>query len=37
LHGDSDRTGMIRQGVKAKIQEFLPGSGKQVDDAGGEK
>ncbi|TJZ99752.1 thiamine pyrophosphate-requiring protein [Actinacidiphila oryziradicis] len=37
LHGDSDRTGMIRQGVKAKIQEFLPGSGKRVDDAGGEK
>ncbi|SEK46633.1 thiamine pyrophosphate-requiring protein [Streptacidiphilus jiangxiensis] len=36
LHGDSDRTGMIRQGVKAKIQEFLPGSGKSVDD-GGEK
>ena len=25
LHGDSDRKGMIRQGVKAKIQEFLPG------------
>jgi pyruvate dehydrogenase (quinone) len=25
LHGDSDRAGMIRQGVKAKIQEFLPG------------
>jgi pyruvate dehydrogenase (quinone) len=30
LHGDSDRAGMIRQGVKAKIQEFLPGgSGKK--------
>jgi pyruvate dehydrogenase (quinone) len=27
IHGDSDRGGMIRQGVKAKIQEFLPGSG----------
>ncbi len=25
VHGDSDRAGMIRQGVKAKIQEFLPG------------
>ncbi len=25
LQGDSDRVGMIRQGVKAKIQEFLPG------------
>jgi pyruvate dehydrogenase (quinone) len=25
VHGDSDRRGMIRQGVKAKIQEFLPG------------
>ena len=28
VHGDSDRAGMIRQGVKAKVQEFLPGSGK---------
>ena len=28
LHGDSDRVGMVRQGVKAKLQEFLPGSGK---------
>ncbi|WP_406193527.1 thiamine pyrophosphate-requiring protein [Kitasatospora sp. NBC_01560] len=27
LHGDSDRASMIRQGVKAKIQEFLPGNG----------
>ncbi|MFJ6216066.1 thiamine pyrophosphate-requiring protein [Streptomyces sp. NPDC092296] len=25
LHGDSDRAGMVRQGVRAKIQEFLPG------------
>lgn len=25
LGGDSDRVGMIRQGVKAKVQEFLPG------------
>jgi pyruvate dehydrogenase (quinone) len=29
LHGDSDRVGMVRQGVKAKLQEFLPGNGKQ--------
>ncbi|MFE6746437.1 thiamine pyrophosphate-requiring protein [Kitasatospora purpeofusca] len=27
LKGDSDRSSVIRQGVKAKIQEFLPGSG----------
>ncbi|UUY45995.1 thiamine pyrophosphate-requiring protein [Streptomyces yangpuensis] len=27
LKGDSDRTGMIRQGLKAKIQELLPGRG----------
>ncbi|MFF3698963.1 thiamine pyrophosphate-requiring protein [Streptomyces sp. NPDC002221] len=25
LKGDSDRAGMIRQGFKAKVQEFLPG------------
>ncbi|WP_225847148.1 thiamine pyrophosphate-requiring protein [Streptomyces sp. HPF1205] len=25
LHGDSDRVGMVRQGVKAKVQEMLPG------------
>jgi pyruvate dehydrogenase (quinone) len=25
LYGDSDRSGMVRQGVKAKIQDFLPG------------
>jgi pyruvate dehydrogenase (quinone) len=25
LHGDSDRAGMVRQGVKAKVQEMLPG------------
>jgi pyruvate dehydrogenase (quinone) len=37
LHGDSDRTGMIRQGIKAKVQEVLPGRGKQVDDTGDEK
>ncbi|MGW0363797.1 thiamine pyrophosphate-requiring protein [Streptomyces sp. NPDC002990] len=27
LRGDSDRASMVRQGVKAKIQEFLPGGG----------
>ncbi|MEU9097831.1 thiamine pyrophosphate-requiring protein [Streptomyces sp. NPDC048361] len=26
LKGDSDRTGMIRQGLKAKVQEMLPGT-----------
>ncbi|QKV97344.1 thiamine pyrophosphate-requiring protein [Streptomyces sp. NA02950] len=25
IQGDTDRTDMVRQGVKAKIQEFLPG------------
>ena len=24
LKGDADRTGMVRQGLKAKVQEFLP-------------
>ncbi|MDX2564475.1 thiamine pyrophosphate-requiring protein [Streptomyces sp. TX20-6-3] len=28
LKGDSDRTGMVRQGLKAKIQEILPGRGR---------
>ena len=32
LHGDSDRTGMVKQGVKAKLAEFLPGNGKKKDD-----
>ncbi len=27
LHGDSDRASVVRQGVKAKLQEFLPGGG----------
>ncbi|MFF6992910.1 thiamine pyrophosphate-requiring protein [Streptomyces sp. NPDC010273] len=31
IKGDSDRTGMIRQGLKAKVQEMLPG-GKQRRD-----
>ncbi|MGK5496880.1 thiamine pyrophosphate-requiring protein [Streptomyces sp. URMC 125] len=29
LHGDSDRGSVIRQGVKAKVQEFLPGGGRE--------
>jgi len=29
LKGDSDRTGMVRQGLKAKAQEFLPGGRKK--------
>ncbi|GAA4983447.1 thiamine pyrophosphate-requiring protein [Kitasatospora paranensis] len=29
VHGDSDRGAMMKQGIKAKIQEFLPGSGKE--------
>ncbi|RSS72766.1 thiamine pyrophosphate-requiring protein [Streptomyces sp. WAC06614] len=28
LLGDSDRAAMVRQGVKAKVQEFLPGGGR---------
>ena len=31
IKGDSDRAGMIRQGLKAKVQEMLPG-GKQRQD-----
>lgn len=27
LRGDSDRGAVVRQGLKAKVQEFLPGSG----------
>ncbi len=34
IHGDYDRGGMIRQGVKAKIQEFLPGKDKDAKDDG---
>ena len=33
LHGDSDRVSMIQQGMKAKIQEFLPGGPDGEDDA----
>lgn len=28
LKGDSDRAAMVRQGSKAKVQEFLPGEGR---------
>ncbi|MYW03560.1 thiamine pyrophosphate-requiring protein [Streptomyces sp. SID3343] len=34
VHGDSDRGGMIRQGVKAKIQEMLPGGRDRGDRPG---
>ncbi|MFI6146987.1 thiamine pyrophosphate-requiring protein [Streptomyces sp. NPDC051109] len=33
VKGDSDRGGMIKQGIKAKVQEFLPG--RHGDDAPG--
>ncbi|MEV5508029.1 thiamine pyrophosphate-requiring protein [Streptomyces orinoci] len=33
IKGDTDRKGMIRQGVKAKIQEFLPGGPKRSGDS----
>jgi pyruvate dehydrogenase (quinone) len=29
LKGDADRAGMVRQGFKAKVQEFLPGGNKE--------
>ncbi|MFD7013236.1 thiamine pyrophosphate-requiring protein [Streptomyces sp. NPDC059161] len=35
VKGDSDRTGMIRQGLKAKVQEMLPGH-KHRDGSGSE-
>jgi pyruvate dehydrogenase (quinone) len=31
LKGDSDRAAMVRQGFKAKVQEFLPGSRHRTD------
>jgi pyruvate dehydrogenase (quinone) len=37
VHGDSDRAGMIRQGVKAKIQEFLPGGRERQDRPGAQE
>jgi pyruvate dehydrogenase (quinone) len=37
VHGDPDRAGMVRQGVKAKIQEFLPGGRDRQDRPGAEE
>jgi pyruvate dehydrogenase (quinone) len=34
LHGDTDRAGMVRQGVKAKLQEMLPGRHHREDRPG---
>ncbi|WP_329453861.1 thiamine pyrophosphate-requiring protein [Streptomyces sp. NBC_01497] len=34
LHGDADRTGMVRQGIKAKVQEMLPGRHQRQDRPG---
>ncbi len=34
LKGDSDRAGMARQGIKAKVQEFLPGGRHREDGPG---
>ncbi|MEE4546238.1 thiamine pyrophosphate-requiring protein [Streptomyces sp. V4-01] len=34
LHGDTDRAGMVRQGVKAKLQEMLPGRRHREDRPG---
>ncbi|MGV9995084.1 thiamine pyrophosphate-requiring protein [Streptomyces sp. NPDC003374] len=34
LKGDSDRAGMVRQGFKAKVQEFLPGGRHREDRPG---
>jgi pyruvate dehydrogenase (quinone) len=31
-HGDSDRGAMIKQGLKAKVQEFLPGGRRRAGD-----
>ncbi|WP_327287923.1 thiamine pyrophosphate-requiring protein [Streptomyces sp. NBC_01198] len=36
LHGDSDRAGMVRQGLKAKVQEMLPGRHHRDDRPGAE-
>ncbi|MEU6737243.1 pyruvate decarboxylase, partial [Streptomyces physcomitrii] len=32
--GDSDTAGMLRQGIKAKVQEMLPGSRHRGDRPG---
>jgi pyruvate dehydrogenase (quinone) len=34
LHGDSDRAGVLKQGVKAKMQEMLPGRRHRADRPG---
>ncbi|MEU6273971.1 thiamine pyrophosphate-requiring protein [Streptomyces populi] len=36
VKGDSDRSGMVRQGFKAKVQEFLPGHRHREDRPGAE-
>jgi pyruvate dehydrogenase (quinone) len=36
LHGDSDRVGMAKQGLKAKVQEMLPGHRHREDRPGAE-
>ncbi|WP_073501750.1 thiamine pyrophosphate-requiring protein [Actinacidiphila paucisporea] len=36
VHGDSDRTAMVRQGIKAKVQEMLPGHRHRDDRPGAE-
>lgn len=36
LKGDSDRAAMVRQGFKAKVQEFLPGGSRRADRPGTE-
>jgi pyruvate dehydrogenase (quinone) len=36
VKGDSDRSGMVRQGFKAKVQEFLPGRRHREDRPGAE-
>jgi pyruvate dehydrogenase (quinone) len=36
LHGDPDRAGMIRQGIKSKVQEMLPGRRQRDDRPGAE-
>ncbi|MEO3749394.1 thiamine pyrophosphate-requiring protein [Streptomyces sp. B6B3] len=35
LKGDPDRVSMVRQGFKAKVQEFLPGRGRRNGENGG--
>ncbi|AZM56678.1 thiamine pyrophosphate-requiring protein [Streptomyces sp. WAC 01529] len=35
LKGDADRSSMLKQGLKAKMQEFLPGAGRKGEDKQG--